>query len=284
MVEGELASLATHGVLQAAALRVDCFDACAQLELDTERGVDLRQLLGDPPDAIAHEAVVAVEHRTGIHHWQRECGVGVVQRDRSALGDGHRHVNLGALCGQVMIEQVRGAAGDPQARERIAEPLARFLESRRRGVAVALLQVGDDARFIAPEAGDIAALAPFLAQLAVERQRIAVDPGAGPGIRKIDALGSGGHEALQTLGEAGLPEDEFRHQPEHRGAERITLAAAVYGRGLEDAGAAGPVGSLEHRDPAAGTAQVVCRDQSVDAGPDHHHVWAGSLNRHGMLR
>ena len=171
--------LAATRILERPALRVHRLDRGVQMDLHAELGVDLRQFLGDAPDAVAHEAVVAVEHRAGIHHRQREGGVRIAQRHRPAFGDRHRHVDLGAVGAEVVIEQIHRAAGDPQSRQCLAQPLPGRFEPRRRGAAVALLQVSDHARFVTAEAGHVALLAPALLQLPIQRRRVAMDPGAG---------------------------------------------------------------------------------------------------------
>jgi len=177
----------------------------------------------------------------------------------------------GALGGEIVMEQVGGAPGDPQPGEGLSQGVTGRIQARRGGGAIALLQVGDDFGLVVPEAGDIAPFPPPLAQLPFQLIRVAVDPGAGLGVGEVHPLGVAGDEGLQPIGQPGLPEDEIGHEPQDRRAEGVALGLAVHRGQFGDAGAAHPGGPLDQGHRAAGTPQVVGGNQPVDAGAGHDH-------------
>jgi hypothetical protein len=167
-----------------------------------------------------------------------------------------------------VIEEVGGAAADPAPSELVAEPCFGFGEGRGDGSAVAVLEVGDDLRFIGAEAGDVAALAPAVGELLLQLNGILVDPRRLCGVGEADAFWFGGDVGLQAPGESRLLEDELLHEAEDRRADCILLQLAVDVGDLRDAGATGALGAVDDRDVAAGAAQVVGGDEAIDAGTD----------------
>ena len=191
---------------------------------------------------------------------------------RSALGHRHPHVDLGSVGREVVIEQIGRAAGDPAAGQFGAEAGTGVLEIGGRGGAVPLLQERDDSRLVRPKPGHVAPLAPLRREFPVELVGVAVDPGVGPGVGKVDPLGVRRHVGGEAVGQAGFAKDEVRHEPQDRGAEGVGLGLTVDGRGGGDAGAADPVGAVDDRHLGAGAAEVVRGDEAVDAGADHGHL------------
>ena len=232
LVERHRVGASIREVVNDAALGIHLFDLGSEPDVDADLPIDLRQLLGHPPDTWFDEAVVTIEDRTGVHHREGEGRVRLVQRYRPALGHRHPHVDLGVIGGEVMVEQVDGAAADPQPGERLAQAVPGGGKTGRRGGAITLLQVGHDPRLIGAKAGDIAALAPPGFQLPVQLLRVAVYPGAGILRGEVDALGQVRHVGLEPLRQAGFAKNELRHQAEDGGPEGVALGMAVDGRDL----------------------------------------------------
>ena len=160
MVEGQRVGPPLRLVVHAAALGVHLLYLGTEPDIDPDLPVDLRQLFGHPPDARFDETIVTIEDGTGVHHWEREGGIRLVERYRPALGHRHPHINLSVLRSEVVIEQFAGAAADPQTGERVTQVVPRRGKTGRRGAAIALLQIVHDARLIRTKAFNITAFAP----------------------------------------------------------------------------------------------------------------------------
>ena len=75
VVERPLRLAPAASVLDLPPLDVDGRHSAAETGLHAELTIQLPELLGHAPDPVPHEAVVAVEDRTGIHERHRERGV-----------------------------------------------------------------------------------------------------------------------------------------------------------------------------------------------------------------
>src|SRR5512144_3352211 len=101
--------------------------------------------------------------------------------------------------------------------------MLRLAQRWRDRASIPILQVRDDARLVRAKSGDIATLAPFGGELALQLHGITVDPCRGGGVGEIDALGLVGNVRLEAIRQPRLAEDEVLHEAEDRGAECITL-------------------------------------------------------------
>ena len=104
-------------VLERSPLDIDARHRAAELKIDAQIAIQRCELLGDAPDAVSHEAVVAIEDRPGIHERQRERRIRFAQRDRAALRHRHPHVDLRMLGREIMVEQIGRASGNPEPHE-----------------------------------------------------------------------------------------------------------------------------------------------------------------------
>ena len=168
-----------------------------------------------------------------------------------------------------MGQEVGRAPGDPQAGQLVPECGAGILDIRRDCGAEALLEQGHHSGLVRSEPCRIAGLAPPLLEFLVEPGRVTVNPGAGAGGREVDSLGRRRHVGVEPVGESRLPKDEIRHQPEHRGTERVALGQPVDGGGGADTGSSGSIGPVEDGHGVAGAPQVVSGHQTVDPRADN---------------